>query len=179
MKVFKITTIFMILSFVWVLSCATGQTTQQTEQPKTDTTAQERNLRPFEVGKDLGFVYAPYGKGWNYKDVRLDSADFNKWYNQNKDRFMQVVNNLGDNLVLEIVGHTDESGPREAQPELGKKGNVWYSTQRAQRVYDALVKAGISANKLKVRGAAEDELIPGIDPYDQRHRRVTFRVVNK
>lgn len=92
---------------------------------------------------------------------------------------MEVINNLPPDLVLEIVGHTDESGPREAQPELGKKGNLWYSQQRAQRVYDALVKAGIPKDKIRAVGVAEDELIPGIDPYDQRQRRVTFRINKK
>lgn len=177
MKTRYLTLLFTLVATGMVLSCAATQTTQKAEE--STTTTRERNVLPFEVGKNLDMVYAPRGKGWNYKDVSLNAADFQKWYSQNKDKFDTVLNNLGDNLVLEIVGHTDESGPREAQPELGKKGNIWYSTQRAQRVYDALVKAGIPKEKLRVRGAAEDELIPGLDPYDQRHRRVTFRVVNK
>jgi|GEM_PF-3487894 hypothetical protein len=170
--------ITLVLLISWLVAC--GQTAQpKTTEPTVPAEeAKKRSVLP-KVGESLGFVYQPNGKGWNYKDVSLNQADFQKWYNQNKNLFMEVINNLPPDLVLEIVGHTDESGPREAQPELGKKGNLWYSQQRAQRVYDALVKAGIPKDKIRAVGVAEDELIPGIDPYDQRQRRVTFRINKK
>ncbi len=180
MKTKKIFLICLILLFSWFIACASGQTTQpqETEPPK-ENTSKERNLALENIGKDLGFVYAPYGKGWKYKDVSLDNSDFQGWYNKNKENFMLIVNNLTDELVLEVVGHTDASGPQEAEPETGKKGNIWYSTERAKKVYNALINAGIPKEKLKFVGVGESEHIPGVDPYDQSQRRVTFRVNKK
>jgi hypothetical protein len=176
----KITSkIILTLLLGWIISCASGQTTQPKETNPNIAQEEATKRGIFEIGKSLEFVYQPYGKGWKYKNVSLDAQDFQKWYNQNKDKIMEVINNLGNDYVLEIVGHTDESGPREAQPELGKKGNIWYSTERAKGVYNALIKAGVDKNKIRAIGVAEDELIPGLDPYDQRHRRVTFRVNKK
>lgn len=180
MKAKTITKLGLTILFSWFIACASGQTTQPKESaPVTsEEEASKRSLLP-KVGEELGFVYAPYGKGWAYKNTGLDQKDFQRWFNQNKDKFMELINNLPNDLVLEIVGHTDESGPREAQPELGKKGNIWYSTERAKRVYEALIKAGIPKDKIRAVGVAEDEPISGIDPYDQRQRRVTFRIAKK
>lgn len=169
--------IFMLGS---LLMCQSGQTTQPPEEKKVeDNTAKERNLNLFELGKDLTFVYAPYGKGWAYKDVSIDSNDFNQWFSQNKLEFLKLIDAIDVGFVLEVVGHTDESGPQEAEPATGKKGNLWYSQQRANRVCESLVKAGISKDKLRCIGVGESELIPGLNPLDQKHRRVTFRVNRK
>lgn len=176
----KINILIILLTIGTLSMCQSGQTTQPTENKTTEeNTAKERNLNLFELGKDLSFVYAPYGKGWAYKDTSLDSNDFNSWYNKNKVEFLKVIDAIDANLILEVVGHTDESGPQEAQPELGKKGNIWYSQERANKVCQALIKAGISKDKIRCIGVGESEHIPGIDPYDQRQRRVTFRVNKK
>ncbi len=176
MKTKFIIKLTLLIVFSWFIACASGQTTQPTEDATKEKTAQERSFNLDELNKKLDFVYAPRGKGWNYKDVSLDNQDFQRWYRQNVQKFQEVINNLGPGFVIEVVGHTDESGPREAEPATGKKGNIWYSTERAKRVYDALINAGISRDKLRFVGVAEDQLIPGLDPYDQRHRRVTFRI---
>ncbi|MFN3604053.1 MAG: OmpA family protein [Leptonema sp. (in: bacteria)] len=169
-----------ILMLGTLTMCQSGQTTQPEEKkPTEDNTAKERSLNLFELGKDLSFVYAPYGKGWAYKDVSLDKNDFNQWYSKNKVEFLKVLDTVDVGIVLEVVGHTDESGPQEAQPELGKKGNLWYSQQRANQVCNALIQAGISKEKIRCVGVGESEHIPGIDPYDQRQRRVTFRINKK
>ncbi len=82
---------------------------------------------------------------------------------------------MGEGYALQVTGHTDSSGPRNA--EGNKKGNIWYSTQRAKNVYNALSNADVPTSHLTFTGVADDELLPGLDKYDQRHRRVTFKIV--
>ncbi len=176
----KIKWIFIIFTLGSFVMCQSGQTTQPPEEKKVEENiAKETNIKLYDLGKDLSFVYAPYGKGWAYKDVSIDNNDFNKWYSTNKREILKVIDAIDAGFVLEVVGHTDASGPQEAEPATGKKGNLWYSQERANRVCESLIKAGIPKDKLRCIGVGENELIPGINPLDRKHRRVTFRVNRK
>ncbi|MFN4111768.1 MAG: AAA family ATPase [Ignavibacteria bacterium] len=81
--------ITLVLLISWLVAC--GQTAQpKTTEPTVPAEeAKKRSVLP-NVGESLGFVYQPNGKGWNYKDVSLDQADFQKWYDQNKNLFMVI-----------------------------------------------------------------------------------------
>ena len=124
-----------------------------------------------------GLTYSPGGDGFAYKSVAVPRSDFREWANRNKGKIQKTVDSLEKGYVLEIVGHTDSSGPRNAVG--GRKGNIWYSTRRAKAAYNALISVGISRSKLRYRGIADDELLVGSEPDSQRNRRVNFRIRSK
>lgn len=121
--------------------------------------------------------YSPAGKGWAYKSTAV-GPEADSWVSEHKSQIEDALNQVGDDYVLQVTGHTCTIGPRTA-PGDGRKGNVWYSTQRAQAVYNALARAGIPRDKMSVKGVASDELVPGIPSDDQKQRRVTFQIVPK
>ncbi len=124
-----------------------------------------------------GLTYSPGGNGFSYKSVSVPGRDFSKWAKQNKGKIRKTIASLENGFVLEIVGHTDSSGPRRASG--GRKGNVWYSTQRAKAVYNALAGQGISRRRIRYKGIADDEIIDSSDTRGQINRRVSFRIVKK
>jgi outer membrane protein OmpA-like peptidoglycan-associated protein len=73
-------------------------------------------------------------------------------------------------IRLEIVGHTDDQGDREANVEL--------SQARAQAVADFLVAQGIDAGRLSARGVGPDEPIADNKTKAGRaqNRRIEFKV---
>lgn len=113
--------------------------------------------------------------GFNYKkaDVQNDFAD---WAKKNVDVIKTALEKLPD-YVLQITGHTDAVGPE--QPEGDKKGNMYYSEQRANAVKQALVKQGIAADKIVTKGMGSSSPISGIDSKDAKNRRVTFSYIKK
>jgi len=74
-------------------------------------------------------------------------------------------------LRLEIVGHTDDRGPRERNLEL--------SRARADAVRAYLVDHGIAGDRVTTRGAGPDEPIADNKSADGRaaNRRIEFRVL--
>ena len=124
-----------------------------------------------------GLNYSPGGRGFAYKAVGVPSGDFNKWVSQNRAKVKKTIGSLDKGYVLEVVGHTDSSGPRNASGK--RKGNIWYSTQRARGVYNALVRNGFSRSKLSYKGIADDELLDSSDDTSRVNRRVSFRIVSK
>ncbi len=122
-------------------------------------------------------AYSPGGNGFAYKSVGVPQKGFSKWATQNKEKIQKTIDGLGDDSVLEIVGHTDSSGPREKKGS--RRGNIWYSTARARAVYNALIKNGFKRSKLSYKGIADDELLDSGEPNSQINRRVNFRIVSK
>lgn len=121
--------------------------------------------------------YSPNGGGYGYKSTNV-GADANRWATSAKDQINQALSQVGDGYVLQVTGHTCSIGPRTA-PGDGRRGNEWYSEQRARGVRDALVRAGVPAANLVVKGVADDEPVSGVATDDQRQRRVTFQIVPK
>lgn len=72
--------------------------------------------------------------------------------------------------VIEVSGHTDRSGPEEA--------NIMLSTERAEAVRQALVRRGIPADALHVKGEGSAHPVEGLEPTDPANRRIEFRVVS-
>lgn len=72
--------------------------------------------------------------------------------------------------VIQISGHTDRSGPEEA--------NVALSTQRARAVRQALVRRGIPNDVLRVAGEGSSHPVEGLEPTDPANRRIEFSVVS-
>lgn len=118
--------------------------------------------------------YSPSNKGYSYKGTAV-GGDFPTWASAAKPQIEQALSQVGSGYVIQVTGHTCTIGPRNATG--GKKGNTWYSEQRAKAVYDGLRRAGIPANQMVFKGVADTQLLPGTDPKDQKQRRVTFQVV--
>ena len=88
-----------------------------------------------------------------------------------------ILNNLGDALSkkglrvykFQIIGHTDAKGDEQFNLDL--------SNRRAKAVTEYLIKNfSIPADHLTPIGKGKSELLPGIDPFDGKNRRV--QVVN-
>ncbi|MCB1172264.1 MAG: OmpA family protein [Leptospiraceae bacterium] len=122
--------------------------------------------------------YSPGGKGFGYKSVTVPASELNKWAKDNKDTIESTLSKLPAGYVLQITGHTDSVGPRTA-PGDGRRGNVWYSEQRAKAVYNALRAQGMPADKLSFKGVADDLTTSVCGSDEQCQRRVTLQVVEK
>ncbi len=120
--------------------------------------------------------YSPRNKGYGYKSTAT-GADFPSWSSSAKPQISNALSQVGDDYVIQVTGHTCAIGPRNA-PGDGRRGNYYYSERRAKAVRDGLVRAGIPANKLVTKGVADTQLLPGVDPKDQKQRRVTFQIVS-
>jgi len=166
-----IKSILMISFIAFFAACTSGQ-------KKGDSKANERAMIMDQANQALSDVtYSPYGKGWQYKNVIVPPADFSKWSSQFKEQIIQALESVGDGFLLQVTGHTCSMGPREAEPENNKKGNIWYSEERAKAVYNELIKQGVSKEKMIFMGVADDEPLPAKTPQDQLNRRVTFKIV--
>lgn len=177
MKVKSIASILISVFFITasMVSCSGGQTTSQGQQGQGSKDEGFGVAQARSALTDL--TYSPYGKGFQYKIVSVPPGDFRNWLGQFRPQIEQALKAVGDGYVLQVTGHTCSIGPREAEPNLGKKGNIWYSTERAKNVFNALNSLGIPTDKMSVVGVADDEPLPGIDTKDQRNRRVTFKIV--
>jgi len=169
-----------ILSFCFA-ACSSTQTRNSntnTGETNGNGSASERSISLDDTNTALGNLsYAPHGRGFDYKATGIDPADFQTWASQAKPKIQQALDQVGQGFVLQVTGHTCSIGPRDAVPAQGKKGNIWYSTERARAVFTALVNSGIPAARITIKGIADDESLPGIPGTDQRNRRVTFKVV--
>lgn len=71
--------------------------------------------------------------------------------------------------IIAITGHTDRSGP--------EPGNLELSRARAAAVRAALIRRGIPADGLRIRGVGSREPVEGLDPADPANRRIEFSVI--
>ncbi|MCE9598700.1 MAG: OmpA family protein [Spirochaetia bacterium] len=136
-----------------------------------------------DMGGDLGgaalsaLAYSPNGGGFPYKSTYVNPAEFNSWATKYKSQIETALSALPIGYKLQITGHTDSTGPRDGDGM--RKGNIWYSTERAKAVHDALIAQGIPKDKITYRGIANDEPLPAIASNDQMNRRVSFKVVKQ
>jgi outer membrane protein OmpA-like peptidoglycan-associated protein len=74
-------------------------------------------------------------------------------------------------LRVEVVGHTDNRGPREV--------NMRLSQQRADAVRDYLIKQGVDSPRIQTRGAGPDEPLDDNKTFAgrQKNRRIEFRII--
>lgn len=158
------------------VACGGGQTTEEPGDRGIETPPVDASMTINVINRGLAeLAYKPTPEGFPYKSVNVPSDSFQEWANSNKDSINKAIQQLPDGFVLQVTGHTCSIGPREA--EAGKKGNIWYSTQRARNVYSALRNSGIPAEKLSYKGIADDETMSDVETTDSRNRRVTFKVV--
>ena len=79
------------------------------------------------------------------------------------------VDRVPEGYVIQVTGHTDSTGNNTINAKL--------SRQRAQAVYDQLLKEGLRTKKLVVKGVGTSMLIQGVDSTDGKQRRVSFEIV--
>ncbi|MCB9245113.1 MAG: PorP/SprF family type IX secretion system membrane protein [Flavobacteriales bacterium] len=76
-----------------------------------------------------------------------------------------LKNNPG--LKIEVAGHADERGTESY--------NIWLSNKRSNAVRDYLIKQGVNASQLEIKGYGEG--VPASDVYDE-NRRVEFKILS-
>ncbi|MBI3396402.1 MAG: hypothetical protein HY042_11245, partial [Spirochaetia bacterium] len=76
-----------------------------------------------DMGIDLSLInkaadqvggYSPGGKGFPYKGTAIDQRDFDKWAGAHKAEVQKILDQVIDGYKLQVTGHTDNVGPREA-----------------------------------------------------------------
>jgi outer membrane protein OmpA-like peptidoglycan-associated protein len=113
-------------------------------------------------------------EGFAYKKWEIpNKKDFVKWVKGAGAVLKKGLDELPAMYTLEIAGHTDTVGPET--PVGGKKGNMFYSEQRAKEVKQALVKLGFPEKRIVTKAMGSSNPIPGIDGESGQNRRVTFQ----
>ena len=108
-------------------------------------------------------------------DGRQIEFDFNKadLRPENRELISRIAGVLltYENFGLQIFGHTDDVGSEEYNQRL--------SLQRAERVRDYLIEAGIASDVISTQGLGKrSPLVEGTDPASrQRNRRVELAIV--
>ncbi|EAQ42318.1 OmpA family protein [Polaribacter sp. MED152] len=130
------------------------------------------------VRKDEADKYANVVTGSNVDFIRqlLNSGYINVYFDVNKTRIqdgsLNSVNYLKQFLIdnptvnAELIGYADETGSEERNKTL--------SQNRAKRVFDVLVAAGISPARLSYYGGGEDKSVT--EDARQFARKVTFKL---
>jgi OOP family OmpA-OmpF porin len=99
----------------------------------------------------------------------FDSAELDSKARAALDAAVAVIKDHSG-VALDVVGHTDNSGPQEYNQRL--------SERRAQAAVDYLVSKGVDRNQLRARGMGETSPAVSNDTRDgrQRNRRVELVV---
>jgi len=96
----------------------------------------------------------------------------NKWDIREVDvTELDILTNIlktNPGIKIEVAGHADERGT--------DKYNQWLSNKRSNSVRDYLVKKGVDASQLELRGYGEGT--PASDVYSE-NRRVEFKIIKK
>ncbi len=86
-------------------------------------------------------------------------------------RLLHNAQALGQEVTIQVIGHTDSSGRR--------RKNLALSERRARRVRDLLVGNGVSGASLRALGVADDEpvRVESSEGMKRMNRSVTFRIL--
>jgi len=137
----------------------------------TDGVLERKQLSPERVQQDFGKTIAA---------LPLEPAAFILYFITGSDELTPDSKSKLDELLAEIrkrsvpdvllIGHTDTVG--------GMESNDILSRQRAEKVRDILVNAGIAANRIEVTGRGKRELLvpTGEDVDEPRNRGVEINV---
>lgn len=127
----------------------------------------KNGANPLDADDDI--LSIPVGGKMILKNIEFDfaKADLRKSSEKTLGYALKALQAAPD-MELEISGHTDDVGSRDA--------NIKLSQNRAESVKQWLVDRGISAARLKTVGKGPDEpLVPNTtDENRQRNRRVEF-----
>jgi type IX secretion system PorP/SprF family membrane protein len=126
----------------------------------------EQFMQDYKDGK-LG-KGAGSGKIYTFNNVYFAT---NKWDIRTEaraelDNLAQILKD-NPNLRIEVAGHADQRG--------SESYNQWLSNKRSVSVRDYLIKNGVSASQLEVKGYGEDNSFPTLD----ENRRVEFKIISE
>ena len=133
----------------------------------------ERYIRKNEANKYANVVT---GSNVDFIKTLLNSGYINVYFDTNKSKIQEgslnSVNYLKQFMLdnpyvnAELIGYADETGTEESNTKL--------SQNRAQKVYDVLVAAGIKPSRLSYFGGGEDKTVT--KGARQLARKVTFKL---
>lgn len=108
------------------------------------------------------------GNVYTFNNVYFET---NKWNVRTESRAeldgLIDVLKANPNLRIEVAGHADQRGSASY--------NQWLSNKRSNAVRDYLIKNGVSASQLEVKGYGEDSSFPTLD----ENRRVEFKIISQ
>lgn len=109
---------------------------------------------------------------FNYVTFATNSAELTGFSTYELDNLVNAMNKY-PNLTIEISGHTDNTGEAEA--------NLALSQNRAQTVYDYLVRRGVDASRLTATGYGATRPVDTNDTEAGRanNRRTEFRIITQ
>lgn len=174
----KIDKILFLFTLALIVTCGT---LENFKEPAPDYTKTRKLARRTPTVAEIrikinALVYKPnQGQGFDYKETTA-GQDLNIWVLTHKSVLEIALFNMPAGFQLLVIGHTDSVGPRLPDPGTKRKGNLYYSRERARLVYQALITAGLPADKIGYAGIADDELLKDRAHDDPGHRRVTFRI---
>ena len=170
MKKGIITGLTSLIAALFLISCAqTGQ------QAKTDT-GSEPKVKAEAGGDATVRMINDQVKGFSIDGFPGGSAKLNK--NEDLENMKKIVklvkpiiDKVPDGYVMQITGHAANYPTEKLQMQV--------SRQRAEKIYNELVKAGVPAKKMTYKGVGISEPLEGYSDKDPKQRRVSFKAVKK
>lgn len=129
-------------------------------------------IRPQQYAEDARlkkFRNASVGDALNFSDIHFhaDSVEV-------KDESLGIIKSIADvliqerNSILEVRGHTNNTGNKEKEYEL--------SLKRAEAIVNKLTEYGVDRSRFTVKGAGSD--YPLFEGINQENRRVEFIITS-
>ena len=133
------------------------------------------------VRRDLLMRKAIVKERMNFDDIYFFSAS-HKIMPKSEPSIQKIADMMlaDPNILIEIRGHVNQPN-RESLPEKVIEDGHNLSFARAQAVYTALVKKGISPGRIKYRGMGSDEMLypnAETDEENEANRRVEIIILN-
>lgn len=111
--------------------------------------------------------YSPESQGYPFMTTD-PGPDLPGWIGEHRSRIQWALDKLPSGFGLQLIGHTCNIGP----PAI----NIVYSTERARKVREAFLAAGLPAARFSSWGRA-DALADSNGQCPQNSRRVTIQPV--
>ena len=124
----------------------------------------EQHFSPLHCQEDVQALLRARTIRFEESSARIDIAS--------RSLIDEVATSLSPCLgaVIQIAGHTDRSGPEAT--------NIALSSERAEAVRQALIRRGIPADVLLVKGEGSSHPVDGLEPTDPANRRIEFSVIS-
>lgn len=168
-------TIFLIIALTFA-ACDSAQKKEDPKPEPSEASSPEKIAAPDINNLNNSLEKYPIA-GFDYKSSKMPESEWAEWAKSAAPIVKKIISSLPENYVLQATGHTDSIGPEE--PTSSKPGNLRISRDRAKTVYNALIKAGITSEKLTYKGVGSSIPDTKYNPKDSRQRRVTFMAIKK
>ena len=129
------------------------------------------------INQTLERLYYPLKGGFSYKSTILEEDKIEIWFKQVQPILNDAFEKLPDEYILVIKGHTDPTGPEFVTED--KKGNMYYSTIRAENVKNFLIQQKFPQQRIKSFGVGSAEAVDMNNRKNPMNRRVTFSFIDE